>query len=128
MEYAYSTHLAVKALTPTYVVQEIGATTAGALALPSSCYLFRLQGDLDTIVGASSVTWFISVDASGEIPITNEITVTILDHDTDGEGTVNALIDTGYTITPGAVSGRVYVWAKLDAGTANARFRLIWGE
>jgi len=128
MEYAFSSHVAQKALTNAYGSQSVTSTTNGALAVPNTCYLYRLQGNLENIVGASSVTWFIALSATGDIPITNEITVSILDHDADGSGTVNALIDTAFAVTPSATPGTLYVWAKLDAGTADARFRLIWGE
>lgn len=129
-DYAYSTTdpAATVSLTTAYAAAQMTGFSLEGIDVPSNCYLFRLEGSLTNIAGgASSVTWYVST-GSGEGAITNELTVTILDADGDGTGTVQALIDTAYVLRSGGVAGALYVNAKLDAGTADGQFRVYWSN
>jgi hypothetical protein len=71
------------------------------------------------------VTWFLAADLDGNAPITPEQTDAILDHDTDASGTVVRTLEIFWNRV---ISGNVYLFAKLDAGTANGFGALTWSE
>ena len=105
------------------------ATNLGSLPVPQQAYLYRLEGKIDTIAGgATSVTWWLAVDFGGEVSLTDEQTVTILDADGDAAGSIQTLINTAYVETNDNSSpGVLYLFAKTDAGTCNLACRLFWG-
>lgn len=120
---------AATALSTTYAAAEIGEVTgtdAKAEALPGACYLWRLEGTLTAIAGAASVTWYLSKDAAGDKPLTPEATVTILDADASGAGSVNTVIQTAIPLDSDSSGSRIWAHAKTDAGTASMVARLIW--
>ncbi len=102
------------------------ATVPNSLALNEQAYLSIVQLNLSTIAGgAAQVTWFLAADLDGNAPITPEQTDAILDHDTDASGTVVRTLEIFWNRV---ISGNVYLFAKLDAGTANGFGALTWSE
>lgn len=88
-------------------------------------YLGLIQLSLTSIAGgATTVTWFLSSDADGDKPLTPAVTSTIITGQTTGtSGGVSDTVDEGVLTDEAAI----YVWAKLDAGTATAAAcRAFW--
>lgn len=99
-------------------------TAYAAIALtgiPDKCWLSVLRGKIDTIAAsAASITWYIAEDAAGDIPLTKEVTSTILTGKTDAtDGGVVEAVDMDYAIAAGGTSGSMWVLAKTDTGTCN---------
>jgi hypothetical protein len=82
--------------------------------------------------GPTTVDWFLAADANGDAPITPVKTSTIVDPDADGEGAVSETLEIYWPLTMGDGSGGgggndIYVFAKLDAGTAtNSQAHMSW--
>jgi hypothetical protein len=88
-------------------------------AFPQSGTLSKLMVVLTSIAGAATVTWYLSADAAGDVPITPSHAATITTGQTAGKGGITVLIDAGYVIPATLyVTGKVYLVAVLDAGTA----------
>ena len=89
--------------------------------VPDECYLDSVQGLIDTIAGgATEVTWYVTEDAAGDFPLTDEVPVDIVvGIATATDGGVRTVFDTEYARSSNGVAGKLYVWAKLDAGTCN---------
>lgn len=95
-------------------------------ALPRNCEIGLLEGALTGIDTAVEATIYLSRDAAGEQPLTQEFTVPLL--------TEGVTADSGGFAVKLAVAyswgsesrGTVYVNAKLDAGEASAVWRLSW--
>jgi len=129
-----SVHLAAAAktaLTTSYqVLAMTGTTTDEALARPiqDECHLGLVHGELDTIAGgASAVTWYLSADAAGDVPLTPEVTTVIVAGKTTAtDGGFGDVVDIDYRRFSSGVAGTVHLVAKLDAGTANCIPRIIW--
>jgi hypothetical protein len=88
--------------------------------VPDAAELGPLVLELTSISGATTVTWYVSRDAAGDVPITPPQTDTILTGKTAAtKGSVARDMDATYKRHPDTTQGRLYVWAKLDSGTAN---------
>lgn len=114
----YAVDTAVVALSDAYanVLTLDGTDETLATDIPDRVVLGLAQLLLDTIVTGVSVTWYISEDAAGDFPITPEKTTTIVGQ-SSGEGGVAESINQPWVVN--SVAGKLYLWAKLDAGTAN---------
>jgi hypothetical protein len=104
-----------------------GKDAAHALSqvLANQAHISLAHISLTTIVTAATVTWFLARDSSGAFPITPEQTDTIAGI-VAASGAVNRTLGIDYAKV--AVNGTdgVYLFAKLDAGTANATGFLHW--
>jgi hypothetical protein len=115
------------ALTTTYVGGALGtdASIPKAQALFPQMHLSLVNLRLVSIAGgATKVTWYIASDAGGDRPITPEQEDLIVDPDTDGVGGVNRTLG----IIWNTLMGDLYVFAKLDAGTATGQALLSWNR
>ena len=114
------------ALTVAYAGAILKAQTAPAnsVDLASMAQLSLITLELTVIAGgATTITWFLARDATGNAPITPEQTDTILDHDTDTDGSVARTIGIDWNKT---VLGDIHVFAKTDVGTATATGIMTW--
>jgi hypothetical protein len=119
------------ALSTSYAALECTGTTSGeaqAVEVPDGCYLEDAHLQLDTIAGgATSITWLVAADAAGDVPLTNEITTTIVPGTTTAtDGAVVEILGKLYQRYSVGVGGSVFIFAKTNAGTANAIARLTW--
>jgi hypothetical protein len=115
---AYAVDTATVALSTTYAKMTLnGADEDDAANFPERVVLGAAVLRLDTIAGgAASVTWYVSEDSAGDAPIAGPVTSTIVGQ-TAATGGVAESITVPWVVN--AVDGNLYVWAKLDAGTAN---------
>lgn len=111
-------------LTTSKVVLAIGA--AGD-AVPSQCHISSVMLHLDTISGASQVTWYLAADSDGDVALTPEQIDAILTGKTTAtDGSVAALVDISWKYNGSlGTSGRLYLVAKLNSGTANGVARIL---
>lgn len=114
---------AATALSSSYTVLTCDATHEGVLLSPS-VQLLNAHLEIDTIASsAASITWYLAADSSGDIPITPEVTDTIVTGKTTAtDGGVARTV--GVAFKP-STAGTVYVVAKTDTGTCNATAR-VW--
>jgi len=122
---------ATAALTTSYAALTLtDDTTSEALAqnIPDACYLDWMHIQLDTIAGgAAAVTWYLCSDASMDVPLTKEVTTTIVAGDTTAtDGAVVEALNVAYRRFSVGTGGSIYIAAKLDAGTANGIARIVW--
>lgn len=116
-------------LSTSYALLTVGTVrTNGAAPVADACWLSMAQIKLDTIVTAVSVTWYLSEDAAGDIPITPAKTSTIVGQTSGKGGVSDSLERASRTPTSDTVEGLIYVWAKLNAGTANGVARVRFEE
>ena len=104
-------------LTTSYVGSALTTSSVleGSNAVPDNCEVSLAQLRLASIAGgAAQVTWYLGSE-NGEHAITAERTDDILDADADNNGSVARLVAAAYNAD---VLGSLYLWAKLDAGTA----------
>lgn len=104
-----SSQASTTALTTTYAATTW--TIPGAAA-----WIDTVDLRLTSISGAASITWYLAEDSAGERALTPATTVSIVDHDADGTGSLSALV--GRAIDPRYHGGAIYLLAKTDAGTA----------
>lgn len=105
-------------LTTSYVGSALTASSVleGSNAVPNNCEVSLAQLRLSSIAGgAAQVTWYLGSE-NGEHAITAERTDDILDADADNNGSCARRVAVGYD---GETLGTLYLWAKLDAGTAS---------
>ena len=123
---------ASQALTTTYACTEItdtSATDGASRPIPTMSVFGQLNAEVTSIVTAASITWFLTESSTAEESgwVTDEVTSTILDHDSDATGMlVSSLGREPYRKTARATKGSLYVCAKTNAGTATAVYRLHW--
>lgn len=109
------------------------ATDKRSLALPPACLLGTLDLDIDTVAGAASVQAMLTWDAAGTkvlagptdagvlwtgtgVPAGRSgISFSLLDRPASPPGSVAS----GFRPSAEPGTGTVYLWLKLDAGTAN---------
>jgi hypothetical protein len=73
---------------------------------------------LTSIVGATNVTWYLSADADGDVPITPSHTAAITAGETAGKGGFAVLLDASSAIPDDYyVQGKVYAVVSVDTGT-----------
>jgi hypothetical protein len=118
------------ALGTAYSTDELGenAQDSRSVIIPGKMQLDTTRLLLEIKSGApTTITWFISEDAAGLRPITDERTDTI-------KGTLNAnyksvnlaMSQLTYARTQFEVSHKLYMNWKLDAGTADCYGYLLW--
>jgi hypothetical protein len=116
---AYAVDTATVALSIAYAKMTLdGDDETDAVDFPSEVVLGLATLYLDTIVTAVSVTWYVSEDAAGDKPISPPKTTTIVGQ-TAATGGVAESLDIPWKVVE--VAGTMYIWAKLDAGTANCK-------
>jgi len=104
----------------------VTGTDAAAKQIPDGAYILRIRGKLTSIVTAASVTWWLALDSGGEDAVTDQATESIVDDDADGNGSINTLVNTGWSFDGDVTGADLYVCAKTDAGTATAVTRAYW--
>ena len=121
------------ALTATYQAFPLTADATNlprTAAIPTFAELKHLSVEMDTIAGgASSVTFYLSRDAAGDIPITGTLTAgVVFGLTTATKGTAIACIDLDYHYLQLAAEtvGTVYAVIKLNVGTCNGNLLLHW--
>lgn len=108
-------------------ITRTSAVDAASKDVPEVSTLELLDVELDTIVSATSLTWYLSRDSGGDIPITQEVTSTIVSQGATGtDGGVASKLQVLYVQGGADTVGNVYFNGKLDAGTANGIGRLSW--
>lgn len=121
------------ALTSSYQVFPLTADSTNlprTSAIPTFAQLKHLSVEMDTIAGgASSVTFYLSRDADGDIPITGTLTAGVvfgLTTATDGSAIACIDLDYHYLQTAAETIGTVYAVIKTNAGTCNGNLLLHW--
>lgn len=113
---AYAVDTTDVSLSTSYAVATLdGTDEADAVDFPKQVVLGLGQLQLKDISGAASVDWYVSEDAAGDMPITPVKTTTIVGQ-TANLGGVAESLDIPWVVNE--VTGKLYIWAKLDAGTA----------
>ena len=116
-------------VTTSWVAGELGAAQdlPSSGSVPATAHLARLEVALTDIVTGTELSFFLSYDADGAEAITP--------YESDGATQTISLLptvgDSGSAVwdltgQPLILRDAVYVWLKLDAGTAAARVSLIW--
>lgn len=116
---AYAVDTATVALSTSYsnVITLDGTDEADANDFPERVILGLAQLQMDTFVSSpTTVTWYISEDSAGDLPITPAVTTTIVGQTANTGGVAESI---GVPWVVNETAGKLYIWAKLDAGTAN---------
>lgn len=97
--------------------------------VPDAAILGVLCLEVDTIASsAAQLTYYVSRDSGGDVPITPEVTDSIRTGKTTAtSGSVARDLDTPYkrNTTHTTTAGRLYVWAKTNTGTCNITASLM---
>jgi hypothetical protein len=98
--------------------------------MPDSCYLELAHLQLDTIAGgATTITWYVAADAGGDVPLTKEVTTTIVTGKTTAtDGGAVEVLGIQYVRFDEGLGDTIYVVAKTNTGTANAIARVTWNR
>lgn len=104
----------------------ISGTDGASKQIPNGAYMARLNLSLTSVVTAATVTVWLAKDSAGEDAITDQVAETIVDDDSDGNGSTNTLVGSGWVVDGDASSAGPYVCAKTDAGTATSIARLVF--
>jgi hypothetical protein len=97
-----------------------------AIALKNQAHLGLVSLALNTIAGgAASVSWFLARDSAGAYPITPVQTDTIVGI-VAANGSVSRTLGIDYSKNALALASELYLFAKLDVGTANGNGTLYW--
>ena len=108
-------------------VGEVTATDDESEAIPNICDLAYLHGQLDTIVTAATLTWFVAFDEDGDIALTDEVTETIKTGEDDAtNGAIATILNLPHRLSGIGTLGTLYIFAKVDAGTCNLTPRLFF--
>lgn len=108
-------------------IKEVAGTDPRSRDVPEQCFLSRLQGVLSATTSATKVTWYLSTDAAGDQPITDEVESDLIDQGTGSNlGGFGALIEASHSRTALTVLGTLYIRAKVDAGTPTLTPYLFW--
>jgi len=113
---------ATVALSTAKTIIEVSRQSDGE-SIPDDCELSLVHMKLDTIAGgATTVTWNVCPDAAGDYNMTLEKATTIVTGaTTPGSGGVAETLGVERNFDDDIdVTGKIYVVARLDAGTANA--------
>lgn len=118
---------ATTALSTTYAILTIDGAAAEGVAVPDRCHLEYMHAQLDTISSATKIVWYLASDAAGDVPLTKEVTSTIVVGATTAtDGAVVEALGVAYRRFSAGTAGAVYIVAKTDAGTCNAVARVVW--
>lgn len=106
-------------LTTTYSSVLLGssATDAESESVPQRALLSYIIGTVTSIASsASAVTFKLTADADGDIPLTDEVTVPILIGQTTAtSGAIQALLE--FLFSQQSSWDGLYLWAKTNTGT-----------
>lgn len=93
--------------------------------IPTLAWLSLLVFKVDTIASsAASITWYLSEDSAGDVPLTDENTDTLVGQSSTEKGFASRL-DVAYKRLSGVgTAGKLYLWAKTDTGTCNGNATL----
>lgn len=95
--------------------------------VPERVHLGGVFGKIDTISGASSVTYYLAADAAGDHAVTATSTATIVTGATTAtDGGFGEAIDVLWSAPSWGVPGALYVVAKVDAGSCNLAPAISW--
>jgi len=122
---------AATALTTSYaaIAVSIGGADTLDSAIPDSCWLSLLHGQIDTLVTAATITWYLAADSGGDVPLSDEVaTPILLGKTTNTDGAVIEEIATEYTRTTEGTAGKIWVIAKTNAGTVKLTPRIFFRQ
>lgn len=124
---------AAAALSTSYAVFTVTANASSdalSAAIPDDCLLGWLAVEIDTIASsAASITWYLSLDAAGDNPITDAKTTTIVTGKTTAtDGGIAVALDLDYRRPTTGTTGTLYWVAKTNTGTCNAKPRIWFRE
>jgi hypothetical protein len=124
-------HQAALTTTPQiFALTQDSTNSPRSAAVPTFAELKQVVAQVDTLAGgASSVSFYLAADASGDVPISCEQTASILFGETTAtKGAAIACIDLDYHYQQlaGETIGTIYIVAWLNAGTANGNLRVLW--
>jgi hypothetical protein len=120
------------ALSTSYASLNLGAKPNGSnptqayVAVPENLLLDHLEVQFASLSGSpTTATMFLSWDSSGDYAATNEASATIKAGKTTAtKGTATWVLNRIMARPPGiGTAGTLYVWVKLDTGTANGVVR-----
>lgn len=118
---------ASKALTSSYASVVLADGEGGELpdeADGEVPYGHSVQGRATAVSGAASITFYLSSDAAGDVPLTDETTKALVGQSSGTKGFMAGWA----TPSPLPSGGAVYLWAKTDAGTVTLGFDLYWSR
>ena len=130
MSYIVCTNAATVALSSAYAVLTAGSTTTnGGTVFQDECTLVWVNilftgGAGLAAAGTATLTWKLSWDLAGDLPFTPETVTTIVFGQTtatSGSATAKISLPVVRPVVAGVdvgTAGRMYLWAKLDQGTA----------
>lgn len=101
---------------------------------PDTCNIQSIEFEFTAKSSAASVTAYIARDSAGDVPITpggtsgasQDITVGVTDA---AKGGATLFVDNDYTLDTGVSNSnrqKIYVVAKVNAGTPTANIRVNW--
>tara|TARA_Y100001937_G_scaffold11738_3_gene14593 strand:+ start:1915 stop:2349 length:435 start_codon:yes stop_codon:yes gene_type:complete len=101
---------------------------------PDTCNIQSIEFEFTAKSSASSVTAYIARDSAGDVPITPGTTSGASQSITVGattatKGGAALIVDNDYTLDTGVSNSsrqKIYVVAKVDAGTPTANIRVNW--
>jgi len=103
------------------------ANLAQAVAFPRSAYIDSVEFQLTSIVTAVNITMFLARDAAGDKPLTESVTRTITVGATTGaSGGARFPIGCDVHFDGSSVADIIYVFARVNAGSATATIRVNW--
>lgn len=113
-----------------FVVNQDATNNARSAPVPVFAELKNINFELDTIAGGlSKVTFYLSRDLAGDIPVTGVLSADVVfGLTTATKGTAIACIDLDYhwQALAAETQGTLYLVVKGNAGTANCNVRLHW--
>jgi len=99
----------------------------GSERLPRKGFISHIEFQLSSISSATKVSMFLAWDSAGDRPMTPLATQTITTGATTAsKGSVIFNMGVPFNRPSDAASGKLYIAAKTDAGTATAAVRLFW--
>lgn len=120
-------------LTTSYVGSAVGVDAQSpqvevlSKPVPTKCELEYLRMLFEVTGGApTTVTWFLSEDAAGANPITDERTDALVATRDAAWFSLAIKLDIPYVKSSLGTNGTLYLNWKLDAGTADAQGFLVW--
>jgi hypothetical protein len=128
--FSYKHQAALTTSPQAFAITQDSTNSPRSSAVPAFAQLKQIVAQIDTAAaGVSSVTYYVSADLAGDIPLTPQGTASILFGKTTAtKGSAIDCIDMDYHYQQLAAEtlGTVYLIAWLNAGTANANIRLQW--
>lgn len=122
------------ALSTSYTVLTLDDDTSGdenARPVPDRCFLDRIDFELSSASGVTTLTAYVCSDSTRDAGITNPIPIAIVAGSTSNDATASLYLGTWYRrqrLASGGAAGKLYVAVKVDAGTPNCVARLTHVE